>query len=73
MKKTRQKNSDTRMIHVRIPEEVHKRLRISAAENDVTMQDWVAVAIKNELDNRERQKNRKADDELNQENYRKTP
>ncbi|WP_161494882.1 toxin-antitoxin system HicB family antitoxin [Dehalococcoides mccartyi] len=47
------------MIHVRIPEELHKRLRVSAAENDITIQEWVAVAIRNELDRMESQNNRK--------------
>lgn len=47
------------MIHVRIPEELHKRLRVSAAEHDITIQDWVAVAIRNELDRKESQKNNK--------------
>jgi len=39
----------TRMVHVRLPDELHKRLRISAAENDTTLQDWVMGAIQNEL------------------------
>ena len=38
------------MVHVRLTEELHKRLRIRAAENDMTLQDWVALAIKKELD-----------------------
>jgi predicted HicB family RNase H-like nuclease len=49
MKETRKNKSSTRMIHVRISEDLHKRLRISAAESDVTMQNWVATAIQNEL------------------------
>jgi predicted HicB family RNase H-like nuclease len=44
------------MVHVRLTEEVHKRLRICAAENDTTLQDWVAEAIKSELDRQEREK-----------------
>lgn len=28
-----------RMVHVRLPEELHNRLRIRAAENDSTLQD----------------------------------
>ncbi len=39
-----------RMVHVRLTEELHKRLRIRAAENDMTLQDWVALVIKKELD-----------------------
>ena len=50
MKDDVQKLPKMRMIHVRISEDLHKRLRIRAAENEVTMQDWVAMAIKNELD-----------------------
>jgi len=51
--------SKMRMIHVRIPEELHKRLRIRAAETEITMQDWVGAAIKNELDRQEGQKKKK--------------
>ena len=49
-----------RMVHVRLTEELHKRLRICAAENDTTLQDWVAMAIKNELDRQEREKGKEA-------------
>jgi len=38
-----------RMVHVRLSEELHKRLRIRAAESDTTLQDWVTIAIQNEL------------------------
>jgi predicted HicB family RNase H-like nuclease len=48
------------MVHVRLTEELHKRLRICAAENDTTLQDWVATAIKNELDRQEREKGKEA-------------
>jgi len=37
------------MIHVRLPEELHKKLRIRAAETDMTIQDWVVDAIKTGL------------------------
>ena len=50
MKETRQKKPNTRMIHVRIPNDLHKRLRVQTAESDTTMQDWVAMAIRKELD-----------------------
>jgi len=56
MKETRQSKSSTRMIHVRIPEDLHKRLRIRAAEGDTTMQDWVAMAITKELDRQDSEK-----------------
>ena len=60
MKDIRQRKTGTRMIHVRIPEDLHKRLRVRAAENDITMQDWVAMAIKNELDRQDRKKGKGA-------------
>ncbi len=44
-----QQRPKTRMIHVRLPDELHKKVRIKAAEADTTLQDWVAMAIKNEL------------------------
>jgi len=39
----------SRMIHIRLHEELHKKLRIRAAETDMTIQDWVVDAIKAEL------------------------
>jgi len=48
------------MVHVRLTEEMHKRLRIRAAENDTTLQDWVAMAIENELDRQEHEKRKGA-------------
>ncbi len=59
MKENFQNISKMRMIHVRIPEELHKRLRIRAAETEVTMQDWVGAAINNELDRQEAEKKKK--------------
>lgn len=59
MKRNIQKKSETRMIHVRIPEDLHKRLRIRAAETEVTMQDWVGVTIKNELNRQEAERKKK--------------
>ena len=44
------KRQKARMVHVRLTEETHKRLRIRAAETDMTLQDWVAMAITSELD-----------------------
>ena len=46
------KEAKERMIHVRLPEAVHKKVRIRAAEADETIQEWVARAIQNELDRR---------------------
>jgi len=34
-----------RMIHIRVSEELHKQIRVRAAEVDITMQDWVVNAI----------------------------
>ena len=39
-----------RMIHVRITDDLHKRLRIKAAELDTTIQDWVGELIARELE-----------------------
>ena len=50
------KRQKARMVHVRLTEETHKRLRIRAAENDTTLQDWVAMAIENELDRQDQKK-----------------
>lgn len=47
---------NTRMIHVRLPEKVHKKLRIRAAEDDKTIQDWVLQAIVRELKRTEGEK-----------------
>jgi predicted HicB family RNase H-like nuclease len=49
-----------RMVHVRLTEELHKRLRIRAAEKDTTLQDWVAMAIENELDRQDHEKDKGA-------------
>jgi predicted HicB family RNase H-like nuclease len=39
----------TRMVHIRLHEDLHKSLRIRAAEADITIQDWVTDAIKAKL------------------------
>ena len=43
-----------RMIHVRLPESLHKRIRIRAAETDRTIQDWVVEALQEELKRQEK-------------------
>lgn len=48
------KQAKERMIHVRLPEAMHKKVRIQAAETDQTIQDWVFDAINRAL---ERQRN----------------
>ncbi len=42
-----------RMIHVRLPENLHKRIRIRAAETDQTIQDWVVEALNAEINRQE--------------------
>ena len=56
MPKKNNDKRDGRMIHVRLPEEVHKRLRIKVAELDTTIQDWVAAALTKELERQEKRK-----------------
>ncbi len=41
--------SKTRMLHIRLPEILHKKVRIRAAEDDKTIQDWVVDAIESRL------------------------
>ncbi|AQU02707.1 MAG: toxin-antitoxin system HicB family antitoxin [Dehalococcoides mccartyi] len=57
MSKDSGKQPKSRMIHVRLPEELHKKLRIRAAETDMTIQDWVVNAIKTELEMQSKVKN----------------
>lgn len=45
-----------RMIHIRLPEYLHKRVRIRAAETDRTIQDWVVEALDTELNRQEKEK-----------------
>ena len=60
MKDNNLKRPEARMVHVRLTEDVHKRLRIRAAETDMTLQDWVAIAIKNELERQDHEKGKRA-------------
>jgi hypothetical protein len=39
-----------RMIHIRLPEELHKRLRVRVAELDTTIQDWVTKLVSKVLE-----------------------
>lgn len=50
MKKVNLNETKNRMIHIRLPEELHKRIRIRAAETDQTIQDWVVAALQKEID-----------------------
>ncbi len=40
---------ETRMVHIRLPEDIHKKVRVRAAESDTTIQDWVLEAIREYL------------------------
>ena len=55
METSNSKEVKTRMIHVRLPENVHKKVRIRAAEMDATIQDWVLEAIQRELARQDKQ------------------
>ena len=48
------KQDKERMIHVRLPEAMHKKVRIRAAETDQTIQDWVFAAIRRELERQDK-------------------
>lgn len=49
-KKQEKPKSKIRMIHIRLPEDIHKKIRVRAAESDTTIQDWVEMALKHELE-----------------------
>ena len=38
-----------RLIHIRLTPELHRALRVRAAEDDVSIQDWVASLIERTL------------------------
>ena len=59
MQKKNQQQTKTRMVHTRLSKELHRKLRIRAAENDMTIQDWVTLAIENELNRQDGQGARK--------------
>ncbi len=46
--------TNNRMIHIRLPENLHKRLRIRAAETDQTIQDCVVQVLQAELNRQEK-------------------
>lgn len=46
----KQSPNKSRMIHVRLPEDLHKKVRIKAAESDKTIQDWVVETIQAEIE-----------------------
>jgi len=48
-KKEQKTKPAVRMIHIRLPEDIHKKVRVRAAEADITIQDWVLEAIREYL------------------------
>jgi len=51
-----------RMIHIRLSHDVHKRLRIRAAEHDTTIQKMVEEIIVKALDARKRKRRERESD-----------
>ncbi len=49
MTKKASKRTRERMIHVRLPEDVHKKLKLYVIEQDTTIQEWVSSLITTEL------------------------
>jgi len=56
MKKENSNETRNRMIHVRLPEDLHRRVRIRAAESDQTIQDWVVATLQKEIDRQNRER-----------------
>ena len=56
MKKENLNETKNRMIHIRLPEDLHKRVRIRAAETAQTIQDWVVAALEKEVDRQNRKR-----------------
>ncbi len=48
-KKQAKSKPEIRMIHIRLPEDIHKKVRVRAAEADVTIHDCVLEAIQAQL------------------------
>ena len=55
METSKSKDAKNRMIHVRLPENIHKKVRIRAAEMDATIQNWVLETIQRELARQDKQ------------------
>jgi hypothetical protein len=49
MSNTSCNNRKGRMIHVRLTEEIHQKLRMRVAELYTTIQEWAATMVKREL------------------------
>ena len=43
------KNKKGKKIHIRLPEDVHKKLRIKCAFTDVTIQEYVEELVRDDL------------------------
>ncbi len=54
MLKKKSVRRDGKMIHVRLDEKLHKKLKIKVAKNDLTIQEWVYQVIENELLNKKK-------------------
>jgi len=52
MPKAKKPTVSSRMIHIRLSQEDHKRLRITAAEQDTSIQSWVEGLILSALSSR---------------------
>lgn len=44
------KKAAERMVHVRLPEELHRRLRVLVAARDETIQDFLAALVAREVE-----------------------
>jgi len=49
MTKRASKRPPIRKIHINLPEEVHQKLRVKCALEDVTIQEYVSSLIKDDL------------------------
>lgn len=49
-----------RMIHVRLSDSTHKRLRVHVAESETTIQDWVKALIEKQLPAKQKESKKNA-------------
>jgi predicted HicB family RNase H-like nuclease len=47
--KRRPKDGEGRQIHIRLSDELHRRVRIRVAELDISIQDWVVSLVESAL------------------------
>lgn len=47
---TQSSKAEQRMVHVRLEPELHRRLRIVAAADDASLQDWIAERVERAVD-----------------------